>query len=165
MNCPTCSTPLTASVREGISVDTCTSCGGTWLDDAELAAVVDARTQPRPAEEGVAVHKAHHAGLPAPGAERERTCPKCGSAMEKVNYDDWSGIIIDSCMDGVWLDGGEITRIEAWMEAPDEIVETMKEVADTYDSANAKLDAALTERAQHGWWHDLIHDVGSSRRT
>jgi hypothetical protein len=41
--------------------------------------------------------------------------------MERVNYDEASGILVDSCMEhGVWLDGGELSRLETWAEAWDD---------------------------------------------
>lgn len=37
MQCPRCGIPLTEAQRAGIPIDTCTSCGGVWLDRGELA--------------------------------------------------------------------------------------------------------------------------------
>jgi len=37
MRCPRCGVPLNEAQRAGIQIDTCTSCGGVWLDRGELA--------------------------------------------------------------------------------------------------------------------------------
>lgn len=36
MNCPRCDGKLETSNFEGVEIDTCTKCGGVWLDSGEL---------------------------------------------------------------------------------------------------------------------------------
>jgi uncharacterized protein len=48
MVCPKCSNEMTPIVKHGVSLDTCVTCGGIWLDKGELgelmAGVMQAKT-------------------------------------------------------------------------------------------------------------------------
>ena len=41
MQCPSCSTTLTMSERQGIEIDYCPSCRGVWLDRGELDKIIE----------------------------------------------------------------------------------------------------------------------------
>ena len=43
MQCPTCQVPLRAIDYEGIRIDSCNDCGGTWLDAGEFKQIIRAR--------------------------------------------------------------------------------------------------------------------------
>ena len=45
-------------------------------------------------------------------------CPECKSALTELNYSYSSGIIIDRCSKkhGIWLDGGELEKLQAHHE-------------------------------------------------
>lgn len=46
MKCPTCSTSLVMTDRQGIEIDYCPDCRGVWLDRGELDKVIErANTQ------------------------------------------------------------------------------------------------------------------------
>jgi uncharacterized protein len=36
MICPKCSNEMTQVIKQGVTIDTCTVCGGVWLDKGEL---------------------------------------------------------------------------------------------------------------------------------
>jgi Zn-finger nucleic acid-binding protein len=93
---------------------------GVWLDEGELARVVAEETE-KFSEDLVREVVGHaFSGLPAAKAAGEKSgaCPKCRKAMRLLNYSYDSGVIIDRCTDGhgVWLDGGEIEKIQAYTE-------------------------------------------------
>jgi len=102
MKCPQCSTPLVRSVREGVPIDGCLSCGGTFLERPLL----------RPAaEEGPAASGSAPRGESPP--ERAIGCPRCGIWMDRVRYRR-TGIWIDRCprCDGIWLDARDLEAVE-----------------------------------------------------
>ena len=113
MTCPNCGQELRASAREGISVDECPQCGGTWFDRGELRRAKDSADEDLrwldydvlAGEEG------------SPGAPSDRQCPRCGSHMESRRYME-SNVVVDVCPaeHGVWLDQGEFTRIIDYLE-------------------------------------------------
>jgi len=104
---------------EGVQIDICPECIGVWLDDSELATIVDAEGRvwpPGVVEKVLAVT----GGMGVPKHERHRAldCPKCGQRLEPVNYQVNSGVIVNTCRErhGVWLDAGELAKIQIFME-------------------------------------------------
>jgi len=83
---------------EHVEIDSCTVCGGIWLDRGELELL-------------------NGAALPVcPGKksdEKKRRCPVCAKKMEKVWYAAGSDICVDRCNreHGVWFDKGELESL------------------------------------------------------
>ena len=107
MNCPVCDRPMVALEIHEIEIDHCLGCGGVWLDAGELELLLDgAENRDRVMAELV----------PDPGvAEAPRKCPICDKRMEKVRGGPEGDLILDRCSrnnDGVWLDRGELQRVE-----------------------------------------------------
>jgi Zn-finger nucleic acid-binding protein len=120
-NCPVCHAGLEAYNHEGTELDRCSVGHGIWFDRGELAVVVRTEQEPRSAEERAeAAEQATNAPGAAVVAEVDfdrRPCPVCTTAMTLTEYAG-SGIAIDECpRHGVWLDAGELERIEAYGEA------------------------------------------------
>ncbi len=118
--CPSCRADLETTVHEGVDLDRCPAGHGLWLDKGELRAVVMSEAADRPVTEEhealAAADRDHGQGLLEQAARGERPCPVCGMQMKVVEYAS-SGIAIDECIDhGVWLDEGELQRIEAYAE-------------------------------------------------
>ncbi len=123
MQCPHCHQPLEALTFQGVQVETCPGCGGEWLGAGQLGAIVEARNARFTKEEAVAVAQAAAiTGIKLTGTDRSFPCPACGAATHPVNYGDDSGIIIDECSAcrGVWLDKGELDKIEELVEGWDD---------------------------------------------
>lgn len=118
--CPSCSTGLEVVSHEGVDVDRCPDGHGIWLDKGELRAVVLSEVADRPHEEELealdAAARDHGQALLADIARGSRDCPVCGAVMTITEYAG-SGVAIDECRThGVWLDDGELERIEAYAE-------------------------------------------------
>ncbi len=46
-----------------------------------------------------------------------RRCPVCSKLMQRKNYMDRSGVIMDVCAEhGIWLDAGELKQIQDWIK-------------------------------------------------
>ena len=99
--CPACvkSSLTERIVKDGLCVDVCRSCRGTWLDGGEflqLAANTDEAKQ-------------ELLSLSWEASKTKRRCPRCHSFMSEsgfVNYETQ----IDFCeeCDGLWFDAGEL---------------------------------------------------------
>jgi Zn-finger nucleic acid-binding protein len=99
--CPACvkSSLTERIVKDGLCVDVCRSCRGTWLDGGEflqLAANTDEAKQ-------------ELLSLSWEASKTKRRCPRCHSYMSEsgfVNYETQ----IDFCeeCDGLWFDAGEL---------------------------------------------------------
>jgi Zn-finger nucleic acid-binding protein len=44
-------------------------------------------------------------------------CPVCGELMNRTNFGARSGVIIDQCTHGIWLDNGELRKLLEWRKA------------------------------------------------
>ncbi len=119
-SCPTCNAPLAAVSHEGVELDRCPDGHGIWLDKGELRAVVLSEAEDRPTEEELealdAAARDHGQALLAEVTRGTRNCPVCARPMRITEYAG-SGVAIDECLEhGVWLDDGELERIEAYAE-------------------------------------------------
>lgn len=116
--CPICSSTLQLSTHESVPVLRCTH--GLFIEPDALRGAVHDRTSDRSLQE----EQQAEAGTASTSAEvleaeeAERACPVCREPMEKRVYAVQSGVRMDVCDDhGIWLDSGELERIEAWYEA------------------------------------------------
>lgn len=122
MDCLICHQPMQHTVHEGVELDACSEGHGMWVDRRELAQMVFDDDASRPAHEQLAeLDHARAAGMgavmDAVHAEGIRQCPVCSNRMSKQQWGHSSAVIVDSCAEhGTWLDGGELTRIEAYAE-------------------------------------------------
>lgn len=106
-------------VYEGVEIDVCRNCIGVWLDDTELAEIVETKERKWPAGviEGV-LKVTGKMGVPNEEFDRDLACPECNEELGPVNYLANSGVIINTCVKGhgVWLDNGELAKIQIFME-------------------------------------------------
>lgn len=107
MNCPLCDKPMVVFELQGVELDHCVRCNGTWLDVGELELLLDGPASARNLMGSMS---------PDPQAgEARRRCPICEQPMHKVTYacGDAGHVTLDKCQqnDGVWFDDGELTDI------------------------------------------------------
>ena len=123
LRCPKCQRQLERQPYEGVFIFLCPAGHGHWLGQAELRQIVLRREHKVPAEifeevkRNLTPHRIETRSLP-----EDVRCPVCGALCEKVNYAYSSGIIIDHCPNGcgVWLDSGELEKIQAFVEIWDQ---------------------------------------------
>jgi Zn-finger nucleic acid-binding protein len=109
MKCPNCKNNLSEKITIGaVTIDKCSSCGGTWFEGDELRKVKD---------EKAADAKWFDFDLwkdqsSFKAGEVDRICPLDNTKLFKLNYDS-SSIEIDACKEcnGIWLDKGEFEKI------------------------------------------------------
>jgi Zn-finger nucleic acid-binding protein len=111
--CPRCREPLEVSALPADERDDrvreCPRCGGMFVPRDALAEILCRAEQRRAmAEEGRAgVLLEPVTYLP---------CPLCYGSMNRVNFGRVSGVIVDVCQKhGTWFDGGELTRVIAFV--------------------------------------------------
>jgi Zn-finger nucleic acid-binding protein len=101
--CPACKEPLIVFELDGVEIDRCLRCGGTWLDDGELDHL--ARVG------GVATDPLEKALSGADtGRNGDRKCVRCSTKMRLVTV---QSIDIDRCPrgHGIWFDKSELEAI------------------------------------------------------
>lgn len=107
--CPGCASPLVAFELEGIELDHCVSCGGTWLDPGELEQIA---LLAEGTERGAFAKRVE--GRRGVSGKSTRRCPRCGKGLEglMVEHGDRE-LKLDRCPrgDGLWLDRGELQTL------------------------------------------------------
>lgn len=145
MRCPHCDSTLSTIDYEGVSIETCASCHGEWLDDEELGRIVRIREVTFSDEERQALEGATKIpGIPMEEVDRDIMCPACRVSTVPLNYGADTGIIIDRCPDcrGIWLDGGELEKIQMLVESwKDTLPETLKKYGPRLQKASAELES------------------------
>ena len=120
MDCPRCRMPLSPVTYEGVETDMCNTCWGFWLDCGELEQILDSQELQFSQEERDKVLGLNAASRP--GSTEPAACPKCGKEMARVHCDESIHLVIDQCeQHGVWLDTGEIKKVQALAEKSDDV--------------------------------------------
>jgi Zn-finger nucleic acid-binding protein len=103
--CPACNDPLVGFTLEGVEIDRCLRCGGTWLDTGELELLG--------VREGIEAGRLTEAvARGRKGRLGERRCARCRGRLREVLVE---GVPIDCCPrgDGFWFDAQEAERVLA----------------------------------------------------
>lgn len=149
--CPHCKVSLEIQVHDGDEYDICSKCGGIWLDRGEFQKAT------RPS--GVRCNE-DFAGefLREPVKEQKGyiPCVRCGKLMNRKNFRRISGVIIDECSrHGVWLDHGELKKIQHFIadggldrSQDREIEQTRTELRDLATKVN---QTAFVQKMLHFW--------------
>ena len=115
MLCPRCQLELRTQDYEGVETDMCDSCWGFWLDTGELEIILakeNLQFSDEEREQILSMRSASKAGPTDPAP-----CPKCNQVMKREHYDESIHLIIDRCVQhGIWLDTGEIKKVQALAE-------------------------------------------------
>jgi Zn-finger nucleic acid-binding protein len=134
--CPDCDEPLVIYELEGVEVDHCLGCSGSWLDAGELELLGELS----------GIHAgALTAALAGAATSRRgaRRCPRCRRRLDVVRVGDGEPVELDRCPvgHGFWLDRGEtVAVIRAFGGAVDSGAAVAPE-----ESAVARFFASLYE--------------------
>lgn len=112
--CPKCKVPTTRIEYEGAGVRMCGQCGGTWVTPIALKAIAN-RRQVAFTE---AVKERFVQMADESNATEQLICMRCGKTMIKEHFKEWDDIVIDRCAKcgGIWLDPGELEKIQIYWE-------------------------------------------------
>ena len=118
--CPRDKTPLQSISYETETVSMCPQCGGFWCDNDELAMIIENHIKKFSTKESPEIKGQENEAIIAKKAELTSTlaCVVCSKTLQRVNYSYSSGIFIDRCSlgHGVWLDKGEIEKLQIFVE-------------------------------------------------
>jgi Zn-finger nucleic acid-binding protein len=104
--CPQCGEPMLILELEGIELDRCDRCGGTWLDAGELGLILE-RSGASSDPLGAALNHAADQG-----ASRRR-CPRCRKKLREILMTGKPGLSLERCRKGhgVWCERGEMSTL------------------------------------------------------
>ncbi len=106
--CPACKQPMIALELDGIEIDHCLECKGTWLDSGEIEAILD-RAGVEPGRLTQVLHQARA------GERTDRRCPRCRRRMRHMHLTEPTDLTLDHCPleHGLWFDAGEMRTLVA----------------------------------------------------
>ena len=119
--CPLCDRAMDTielSKIENFSIERCPDCRGLFFDPDELNALLDKSVDN---VYRFNLQKIHSMNQMVPESSlRSRAyirCPVCSELMNRVNFGKKSGVVIDQCAHGIWLDSGELRKLLEWRKA------------------------------------------------
>jgi Zn-finger nucleic acid-binding protein len=88
---------------EGVEIDHCLSCGGTWLDTGELDRIAEIAGAP-------SVDLARLVSGAREGKRTRRRCPRCPAKLREIPLPGDPPVLADRCPrgHGLWFDRGEM---------------------------------------------------------
>lgn len=104
--CPKCHEPMIIVEFEGVEIDCCTSCGGSWLDAGELVWIAElAGVRPGPISRAI-----EGAGK---GSRTARRCPRCPRRLRTIRIEADPPVELERCPwgHGLWFDAGEMASV------------------------------------------------------
>jgi Zn-finger nucleic acid-binding protein len=109
--CPGCRSQMESVTLAGVTLTECPACDGVWLAASDFEHLCGA------AEAQAAVlHRAAGRRPPTAARVRYRPCLACGTMMNRVNFGQISGIVVDVCRGhGTFLDAGELHAIVSFV--------------------------------------------------
>ncbi|MFC1699614.1 zf-TFIIB domain-containing protein [Candidatus Omnitrophota bacterium] len=109
--CPKCKVELEPKIYRKQELDVCPSCSGIWLDTLEFEYLTTEKdVYNDPTIEPIFVREA------LGERDKYRECVRCNNLMNRFNFKNISGILIDICCDhGAWLDAGELRRMRTFI--------------------------------------------------
>ncbi len=110
--CPDCQRPFSGFAGVAGRLSECTGCGGQFVEHALLAELLERREVYR------GVPRVLRRENPLDRPVRYLPCPSCTAMMNRKNFGETSGIVVDVCArHGVWFDAGELPRVLAFVQA------------------------------------------------
>lgn len=103
--CPKCNEPLLIVEFQGVEIDHCPDCRGTWFDAGELELVVELA-------EGDPAQLRTMLDTEGARASEKRCCPRCRRRLRVLKIGT-PPIEVDVCPggEGIWLDAGELAAV------------------------------------------------------
>lgn len=107
--CPRCQAGLRPQTFGTVTIDLCDSCGGHWYDAGELERIRELGPAGRPAAAPDVAPRwvdSKHDSI---------VCPRCRQPLATERYAYSSDLVLDRCnnCNGVWVDAGELDRMDA----------------------------------------------------
>ncbi len=109
MPCPSCQAPMLQGALETINLHQCGKCFGLWLEISAFQQICR-NSEQQAAVLGIASPESPQNRALTP--VRYRRCPQCRQLMNRVNFAQHSGVVVDVCRQhGTWFDMNELQQI------------------------------------------------------
>ena len=113
--CPVCHESMVAFQLEGVEIDHCTRCRGTWLDAGELETLSGLSGAP-------AGRLSAAVSVARDGRRASRRCPRCPRRLREISLEGERPVSLDRCPrgHGLWFGEGEVVEVIASFSAGEE---------------------------------------------
>lgn len=120
MDCPRCSVEMSEIANGDSTLQRCSTCGGLWIDSADLNRVMLHANLPSLSAVGGYVNPDEIAGM----------CPACHVDLVAVEGGEKRSLHYDTCEScgGIWLEGPDIDELPEQLSPKD----AEKEIVDFY---------------------------------
>lgn len=118
--CPHCREPMETISINGLPqffIERCLKCMGLFFDPGELNQLLDDSVNQVYSIDLKKIWDMNQMSPQRRGDHFYVPCPVCGELMNRVNFGSRSGVVIDQCKHGVWLDSGELRKLLEWRKA------------------------------------------------
>ncbi len=116
--CPCDATEMVVRSVSGVRIQECIECLGMWVPENHLDRLISKAVKAQEAlpSSSLGMSRKHKQKSVYTTRVQYRPCPVCEALMNRKNFDNRSGIIIDICADhGVWLDADELEDIAGYI--------------------------------------------------
>jgi Zn-finger nucleic acid-binding protein len=115
--CPRCKVPMRRRELAGHRPLECPMCCGLFVEPDDFETLMRAQAEHEDRAEPIRGPERALVDLDA-DEKLYVPCPGCGEMMNRANYADESGVIVDYCREhGYWLDPGELEKIARWIKS------------------------------------------------
>ncbi len=116
--CPNCDIYLDTVIVDKearLYIEMCRHCKGLFLDFGEIEAIMEREIVVSEKRSIKLLSQIINHPISREKEVRYKKCPNCQKMMNRVNYKQKSGVIMDRCNDcGYWLDAGELRQMMEW---------------------------------------------------
>ena len=168
--CPRCKTTMGALVIGGVNLRECPDCEGNWTDADTLRLICENKEQ-QAVVLGMATHLPANENLRIEKQIRYLPCPDCGQLMNRVNFANFSNVIVDVCTHhGTWFDRDELHRIVEFIrdggleKARSRDKENLEEDRRRATSAILHAREGISPMWNDGEWHGAVSSVARAVR-
>lgn len=146
MHCPRCKTDMNQVNINGVQVDVCPGCEGSWYDNEELSAIIGVpKGKLEESELSQVLVEDKTEGVDLEGGI---VCPRCGSPLRRFRYLVSSEIWLDECSEhGVWLDDGELAKMLDFLKGTEVDPETAARLEAEMDAIRREHSSRLATLA------------------
>jgi Zn-finger nucleic acid-binding protein len=117
LTCPRCGVAMKAIQVGESTLRECPGCDGFWVERTAFEKICAEEQR-----QAAALGQASLTPPPSPAEPLENIryvpCPQCGTLMNRVNFANCSGVILDVCKrHGVWFDRNELAKVVDFIRA------------------------------------------------
>jgi Zn-finger nucleic acid-binding protein len=125
--CPNCGTTLQTvrlNLDKPFAVERCDTCFGLFFDPGEVEILLESSVSNVFDINTLHLDNINKDRYLKNQQFRYVKCPACRVLMNRVNFGQRSGVVVDQCkIHGIWLDNGELTHLLEWKKAGGQLLQ------------------------------------------